>query len=372
MPYYIEELMELDPPLAAFTDLDEEPGTLDVNKCDELDAPWIAQKREKDAEEREARAMMAKKSAEASVLKAEAAKKRQKDLKAKADAKRKKAQMLTAVAEKAARRRENDRRRKSFQDAAAAHEYRGPSSSFGEMGENNNASEDEDAAYTLLAALKGGDSARDAAFYSNNNGKGKSKPKSRRRPAETINSGGDRYTKPRAAPRRRCLECSTCLNPRLKKRCLGREEGFIEDDDSPVKPAEYFNQGPTRGGGGSDGPGYSPVAENDTPANVDEDSPEKLLEEVERDLNTVVFPQEMTVSPQEMTAINAERIANLTRLRDTYYPEPTARPPADAGAAAAAALLAPPLNMRHNNTMMRLQNEATAARATAAVDKGDS
>ena len=108
MPYYIEELMELDPPLAAFTDLDEEPGTLDVNKCDELDAPWIAQKREKDAEEREARAMMAKKSAEASVLKAEAAKKRQKDLKAKADAKRKKAQMLTAVAEKAARRREND------------------------------------------------------------------------------------------------------------------------------------------------------------------------------------------------------------------------------------------------------------------------
>ena len=369
MPYYIEELMELDPPLAAFTDLDEEPGTLDVNKCDELDAPWIAQKREKDAEEREARAMMAKKSAEASVLKAEAAKKRQKDLKAKADAKRKKAQMLTAVAEKAARRRENDRRRKSFQDAAAAHEYRGPSSSFGEMGENNNASEDEDAAYTLLAALKGGDSARDAAFYSNNNGKGKSKPKSRRRPAETINSGGDRYTKPRAAPRRRCLECSTCLNPRLKKRCLGREEGFIEDDDSPVKPAEYFNQGPTRGGGGSDGPGYSPVAENDTPANVDEDSPEKLLEEVERDLNTVVFPQEMTVSPQEMTAINAERIANLTRLRDTYYPEPTARPPADAGAAAAAALLAPPLNMRHNNTMMRLQNEATAARATAAVDR---
>jgi len=325
--------MELDPPLAAFTDLDEEPGTLDVNKCDELDAPWIAQKREKDAEEREARAMMAKKSAEASVLKAEAAKKRQKDLKAKADAKRKKAQMLTAVAEKAARRRENDRRRKSFQDAAAAHEYRGPSSSFGEMGENNNASEDEDAAYTLLAALKGGDSARDAAFYSNNNGKGKSKPKSRRRPAETIDSGGDRYTKPRAAPRRRCLECSTCLNPRLKKRCLGREEGFIEDDDSPVKPAEYFNQGPTRGGGGSDGPGYSPVAENDTPANVDEDSPEKLLEEVERDLNTVVFPQEMTVSPQEMTAINAERIANLTRLRDTYYPEPTTRPPADAGAA---------------------------------------
>ena len=369
MPYYIEELMELDPPLAAFTDLDEEPGTLDVNKCDELDAPWIAQKREKDAEEREARAMMAKKSAEASVLKAEAAKKRQKDLKAKADAKRKKAQMLTAVAEKAARRRENDRRRKSFQDAAAAHEYRGPSSSFGEMGENNNASEDEDAAYTLLAALKGGDSARDAAFYSNNNGKGKSKPKSRRRPAETINSGGDRYTKPRAAPRRRCLECSTCLNPRLKKRCLGREEGFIEDDDSPVKPAEYFNQGPTRGGGGSDGPGYSPVAENDTSANVDEDSPEKLLEEVERDLNTVVFPQEMTVSPQEMTAINAERIANLTRLRDTYYPEPTARPPADAGAAAAAALLPPPLNMRHNNTMMRLQNEATAARATAAVDR---
>ena len=86
-------VMELDPPLAAFTDLDEEPGTLDVNKCDELDAPWIAQKREKDAEEREARAMMAKKSAEASVLKAEAAKKRQKDLKAKADAKRKKAQI---------------------------------------------------------------------------------------------------------------------------------------------------------------------------------------------------------------------------------------------------------------------------------------
>ena len=111
------------------------------------------------------------------------------------------------------------------------------------------------------------------------------------------------------------------------------------------------------------------MAENDTPANVDEDSPEKLLEEVERDLNTVVFPQEMTVSPQEMTAINAARIANLTRLRDTYYPEPTARPPADAGAAAAAALLPPPLNMRHNNTMMRLQNEATAARATAAVDR---
>lgn len=370
MPYYIEELMELDPPLAAFTDLDDEHGTLDVNKCDELDAPWIAQKREKDAEERESRAMMAKKSAEASVLKAEAAKKRQKDLKAKADAKRKKAQMLTAVAEKAARRRENDRRRKSFQDAAAAHEYRGPSSSFGEMGENNN-EEDEDAAYTLLAALKGGDSARDAAFYSNNNNKGKSKPKSRRRPAETIDSGGgDRYTKPRAAPRRRCLECSTCLNPRLKKRCLGREEGFIEDDDSPVKPAEYFNQGPTRG---ADGPGYSPVAENDSmPANVDEDSPEKLLEEVERDLNTVVFPQEMTVSPQEMTAINAERIANLTRLRDTYYPEPTARPPADAGAAAAAALLPPPLNMRHNNTMMRLQNKTMMrlqTEATAAVDR---
>ena len=136
--------MQLNPPLAAFTDLDNEHGTLDVNKCDDDDAPWIVAKREKDAEEREARAMMAKKSAEAS-LKAEAAKRREKDLKAKADAKRKKAQMLTAVAEKAKRRKENESRRKSFQNAAAA-EYRGPSASFGETGETN---DEEDAAYAL-------------------------------------------------------------------------------------------------------------------------------------------------------------------------------------------------------------------------------
>ena len=51
--------MQLNPPLAAFTDLDNEHGTLDVNKCDDDDAPWIVAKREKDAEEREARAMMA-------------------------------------------------------------------------------------------------------------------------------------------------------------------------------------------------------------------------------------------------------------------------------------------------------------------------
>ena len=76
--------MQLNPPLAAYTDLDDEHGTLDVNKCDDDDAPWIVAKREKDAEEREARAMMAKKSAEASLLKAEAAKRREKDLKAKA------------------------------------------------------------------------------------------------------------------------------------------------------------------------------------------------------------------------------------------------------------------------------------------------
>ena len=148
--------MQLNPPLAAFTDLDNEHGTLDVNKCDDDDAPWIVAKREKDAEEREARAMMAKKSAEASLLKAEAAKRREKDLKAKADAKRKKAQMLTAVAEKAKRRKENESRRKSFQNAAAA-EYRGPSASFGETGETN---DEEDAAYALLAALKGGDRGR--------------------------------------------------------------------------------------------------------------------------------------------------------------------------------------------------------------------
>ena len=57
------------------------------------------------------------------------------------------------------------------------------------------------------------------------------------------------------------MQCSTCVNPRLKKRCLGREEGFIEDEPEPARNEE------------------------------DENSPEKLLEEVERDLNTVVFPR---------------------------------------------------------------------------------
>ena len=297
-PYYIEELMQLNPPLAAFTDLDNEHGTLDVNKCDDDDAPWIVAKREKDAEEREARAMMAKKSAEASLLKAEAAKRREKDLKAKADAKRKKAQMLTAVAEKAKRRKENESRRKSFLNAAAA-QYRGPSASFGETGETN---DEEDAAYALLAALKGGDGARDAALYSRRSEPPrKIKPQSeRRRPVETVGESPGRAAKPRT--NRRCMQCSTCQNPRLKKRCLGREEGFIVDEPEPARNEE------------------------------EENSPEKLLEEVERDLNTVVFPQ-------EVAAEVAARAAHIARLQESL---------AIRNAESASMSMPPPVRLRHS------------------------
>ena len=315
--------MQLNPPLAAYTDLDDEHGTLDVNKCDDDDAPWIVAKREKDAEEREARAMMAKKSAEASLLKAEAAKRREKDLKAKADAKRKKAQMLTAVAEKAKRRKENESRRKSFQNAAAA-EYRGPSASFGETGETN---DEEDAAYALLAALKGGDRGRDAALYSRRSEPPrKSKPRSeRRRPVETVGESRGRAAKPRL--NRRCMQCSTCLNPRLKKRCLGREEGFIEDEPEPARNEE------------------------------DENSPEKLLEEVERDLNTVVFPQENTaVVPQEVAAIHAARAAHIARLQESL---------AIRVAETASMSMPPPVKLRHNVRPPFVNNEEEPPRHDA-------
>ena len=303
--------MQLNPPLAAFTDLDNEHGTLDVNKCDDDDAPWIVAKREKDAEEREARAMMAKKSAEASLLKAEAAKRREKDLKAKADAKRKKAQMLTAVAEKAKRRKENESRRKSFQNAAAA-EYRGPSASFGETGETN---DEEDAAYALLAALRGGDRGRDAALRSRcSEPPRKSKPLSeRRRPVETVGESHGRVAKPRL--NRRCMQCSTCVNPRLKKRCLGREEGFIEDEPEPARNEE------------------------------DENSPEKLLEEVERDLNTVVFPRENTVMLPQEYAARAAHIAQLQRSLAIRNAETAARS------------MPPPVKLRHDMRPAFVNNE---------------
>ena len=304
--------MQLNPPLAAFTDLDNEHGTLDVNKCDDDDAPWIVAKREKDAEEREARAMMAKKSAEASLLKAEAAKRREKDLKAKADAKRKKAQMLTAVAEKAKRQKENESRRKSFQNAAAA-EYRGPSASFGETGETN---DEEDAAYALLAALRGGDRGRDAALRSRRSEPPrKSKPRSERRrpPVETVGESHGRAAKPRL--NRRCMQCSTCVNPRLKKRCLGREEGFIEDEPEPARNEE------------------------------DENSPEKLLEEVERDLNTVVFPRENTVMLPQEYAARAAHIAQLQRSLAIRNAETAARS------------MPPPVKLRHNMRPAFVNNE---------------
>ena len=317
-PYYIEELMQLNPPLAAFTDLDNEHGTLDVNKCDDDDAPWIVAKREKDAEEREARAMMAKKSAEASLLKAEAAKRREKNLKAKADAKRKKAQMLTAVAENAKRRKENESRRKSFQHAAAA-QYRGPSASFGETGETND--EEDEAAYALLAALKGGDGARDAALYSRRSEPPrKIKPRSERRPVETVGESHGRAAKPRT--NRRCMQCSTCQNPRLKKRCLGREEGFIVDEPEP-EPEPARNE-------------------------EDENSPEKLLEEVERDLNTVVFPQQAAVFPQEVAAEVAARAAHIARLQESL---------AMRNAESASMSMPPPVRLRHSVRPPFVNNE---------------
>ena len=310
--------MQLNPPLAAYTDLDDEHGTLDVNKCDDDDAPWIVAKREKDAEEREARAMMAKKSAEASLLKAEAAKRREKNLKAKADAKRKKAQMLTAVAEKAKRRKENESRRKSFQNAAAA-EYRGPSASFGETGETND--EEDEAAYALLAALKGGDGARDAALYSRRSEPPrKIKPRSERRPVETVGESHGRAAKPRT--NRRCMQCSTCQNPRLKKRCLGREEGFIVDEPEP-EPEPARNE-------------------------EDENSPEKLLEEVERDLNTVVFPQQAAVFPQEVAAEVAARAAHIARLQESL---------AMRNAESASMSMPPPVRLRHSVRPPFVNNE---------------
>ena len=115
--------MQLNPPLAAFTDLDNEHGTLDVNKCDDDDAPWIVAKREKDAEEREARAMMAKKSAEASLLKAEAAKRREKDLKAKESNRQRReshAKEKAMIEERKRLAQRAEKKRKYAQDGMAA------------------------------------------------------------------------------------------------------------------------------------------------------------------------------------------------------------------------------------------------------------
>ena len=173
----------------------------------------------------------------------------------------------------------------------------------------------DDAAYALLAALRGGDRGRDAALRSRRSEPPrKSKPLSeRRRPVETVGESHGRAAKPRL--NRRCMQCSTCVNPRLKKRCLGREEGFIEDEPEPARNEE------------------------------DENSPEKLLEEVERDLNTVVFPQENTVMLPQEYAARAAHIAQLQRSLAIRNAETASRS------------MPPPVKLRHNMRPAFVNNE---------------
>ena len=111
------------------------------------------------------------------------------------------------------------------------------------------------------------------------------------------------------------MHCSTCVNPRLKKRCLGREEGFIEDDPEPARNEE------------------------------DENSPEKLLEEVERDLNTVVFPRENTVMLPQEYAARAAHIAQLQRSLTIRNAETAARS------------MPPPVKLRHDMRPAFVNNE---------------
>ena len=122
---------------------------------------------------------------------------------------------------------------------------------------------------------------------------------------------------------RRCMQCSTCVNPRLKKRCLGREEGFIEDEPEPARNEE------------------------------DENSPEKLLEEVERDLNTVVFPQENTVMLPQEYAARAAHIARLQRSLAIRVAETASRS------------MPPPVKLRHSVRPPFVNNEEEPPRHEA-------